>query len=110
MKKVELSNIRREEVNKLLADIRDNALLTEEEFVEKCLRDIMNGWVPLEQYLKMYPTETINKVHKRVQQGAWQRQVHYAAPKGSAAWVNLIAIRAWLEGLLADPTEEIRTG
>lgn len=105
----ELHEFRREEINQLLTEIRDNALLTEEEFVEKCLRDIMHGWVPMEQYLKMYPTETAAKVHKRVQNKAWQKQVHYAAPKGSAAWVNLIAIRSWLEGLLEADAAATRT-
>lgn len=101
MKQVGPNAINRQEVEGLLAKIRDAQSLSEEAFTEKCLRDLLGGWIPLEQYLKMFPSETANKVYKRVQQGAWQVQVHYAAPKGSTAWVNLIAIRLWIEGQLA---------
>lgn len=83
-----------------LEQVRAAARMSEEEFVEKCLSDMMGGWIPLERYLKLYPEEKANAVHKRVQQGVWQRQVHYAAPRGSSAWVNLPAIRLWLEGKL----------
>lgn len=82
----------------VLKQVREASRLSEEEFVEKCLSDMMGGWVPLSRYLKLYPEDSANKVHKRVQQGEWKRQVHYAAPKGGFAWVNLKAVRLWIEG------------
>lgn len=88
------------ELQALLERVRTEGQLSEEQFVERCLKDMLGGWVPLPQYLKMVPEETANKIHKRVQQGTWLRQVHYAAPDGGCAWVNLPAIRLWIEGQL----------
>lgn len=84
----------------LLDRIRSEEALSEEQFVERCLKDMMGGWVPLARYLQMFPDETANAVYKRVQNGVWAKQVHYAKPTGSAAWVNLPAIRLWVEGKL----------
>lgn len=88
------------EAQALVAAIRANEVLSEADFVAKCLNDMLNGWVPLAHYVHLFPCETANKVHKRVHQGTWQRQVHYASPEGGPAWVNLPAIRLWIEGRL----------
>jgi hypothetical protein len=88
----------------LLAKIRADEVLNEEQFVERCLGDLMGGWIPLAQYLRMFPDESANAVYKRVQSGVWRKQVHYVAPQGSPAWVNLPAIRLWLEGRLEQGT------
>lgn len=92
------------EVQALLDQIRSGEKLSEEDFIKKCLTDMLGGWVPLAMYLQMFPTETKNAIYKRVQQGAWQRQVHYAAPKGGGAWVNLPAVKAWVLGLAESPS------
>ena len=89
-----------EALQALLEKVKAQQAMTEQDFIVHALKDMMDGWVPLEVYLKMFPTETPNKVHKRVHTGAWIRQVHFAAPKGGASWVHLPAIRAWLEGTL----------
>lgn len=94
------------EVEDLLKTIRSYEKLSEEDFIVKCLTDMMGGWVPLATYLKMFPDESQNAIHKRVQQGKWLRQVHYSAPKGGAGWVNLPAVRLWLEGKLEGPGTE----
>lgn len=88
------------ELQALLASIKEVQQMTEEDFIQKCLKDMMGGWVPMPIYLKMFSTENINKIHKRVQQGRWHRQVHYAAPDGGTAWINLPAVRLWVEGRL----------
>ncbi len=94
------------EVQDLITTIRQNEKMTEEDFVEHCLTNMMGGWVPVATYLRMFPDETMNAIHKRVQQGGWTRQVHYAAPKGSTSWINLPAVRLWLEGKLEGPRTE----
>lgn len=71
--------------------------LSEQDFIEKALSDMMGGWVPIAVYLRMYPDENINKIHKRVHQGGWKRRVHYSAPQGGSPWINLPAVKAWLE-------------
>jgi hypothetical protein len=81
--------------------------MTEDEFIDHCLANMMNGWVPLRVYLRMYPTETEGKVHTRVKRGVWTRRVHYAAPKGGSPWVNLPKVREWIE---ADEGAGSRTG
>lgn len=82
----------------LMDDIDQGLHLTEEEFIAKITKDMMGGWVPLQVYLQAYPMETANAVHNRVRRGHWQHRVHYSAPKGGGAWVNVPAIRLWLEG------------
>lgn len=101
--RLNLSNLMDPRELKALVDrIKAEEQMSEEDFIVHCLSDMMNGWVPLVLYLRMFPDESANKVHKRVQQGGWKRQVHYAAPDGGGAWVNLPAIRLWLEGRLEE--------
>jgi hypothetical protein len=73
--------------------------LSENEFIAKCLSDMMHGWIPLKTYLRMYPDETKRSVEGRVAKKIWQWRVHYFCPKGSQAWVNLPAIHLWASGL-----------
>jgi hypothetical protein len=85
---------------------KDPLKMTEPEFVEHALNDMLGGWVPLAVYQRMFPEETTNAIHIRVKRGIWQRRVHYIAPSGSSPWVNLKAIRAWLEASAEAPREE----
>lgn len=78
--------------------------LSEDEFIVKCLSDMMQGWIPLKTYLRMYPDENKATIETRVYRGTWKRRVHYFAPKGGTAWVNLPAIHAWVSG--ADEVDE----
>jgi hypothetical protein len=58
---------------------------------------MMGGWVPLPDYLRHYPAETQAKIDTRLARGVWKRGTHYIVPPQSRAWVNLLAIRAWIE-------------
>ncbi len=71
--------------------------MTEDEFIDHCLADMMGGWVPVSRYLKLYPEETQGMIASRVKRGIWVRREHYAAPRGGPGWVNLPAIRRWVE-------------
>lgn len=71
--------------------------MTENEFIDHCLSDMMGGWVPVTRYLKMFPEETDDMIYGRVRRGIWKRREHYSAPQGGAGWINLPAIRRWLE-------------
>lgn len=73
--------------------------LSEDEFIAKCLSDMMQGWIPLKTYLRMFPDEDKRAVEGRVSRNVWKRRVHYFAPKGGTAWVNLPAIRDWASGV-----------
>lgn len=81
--------------------------LSEDEFIAKCLADMMQGWIPLKTYLRMFPDEDKRAIEGRVARGHWKRRVHYFAPKGGTAWVNLPAIREWAAGIREeDPVPE----
>ncbi len=71
--------------------------MTDSEFLEWVVADRMAGWIPLRMFLRMYPTESVKSVEQRLRRGIWQRGVHYHVPDRSGAWVNLNAIRAWIE-------------
>lgn len=58
---------------------------------------MMGGWIPLAQYQRVYPEETQAKIDTRIARKVWLRGVHYVVPPQSRAWVNLPAIRAWIE-------------
>jgi hypothetical protein len=85
--------------------------MSDDEYSTWVAERMMQGWVPLAHYQRMYPDETQAKVDMRVARGDWVRGVHYSAPAGSRAWVNLIAIREWLEdtGLLDEALRRRRT-
>lgn len=70
--------------------------LSPDEFDNFVHRSLMQGWIPLARYQELYPTETRDKITSRLQKGSWQRGIHYAVPKGSGAWVNVINIREWV--------------
>lgn len=53
-------------------------------------------WIPIDDYCRSY-NERQGTVHKRVQDGVWQRGVHYAAPQAGTAYINEPLARAWLE-------------
>lgn len=53
-------------------------------------------WIPLADYCERY-NERRGTVHKRLQDGVWQRGVHYAAPHTGEAYVNESLAREWLE-------------
>lgn len=58
---------------------------------------MMGGWIPLRDYQRLYPAETQAKIDTRLARKVWVRGVHYAVPPQSRAWVNVIAIRKWIE-------------
>lgn len=58
---------------------------------------MMGGWIPLRDYQRIYPAETQAKIDTRLARKVWKRGVHYEVPPQSRAWVNLLAIRAWIE-------------
>lgn len=76
--------------------VPEGAKKTDKEYLEEIIKDMMGGWVPVKLYCDLYG-ETMPKIKHRLKQGYWQRGVHYAVPPGSSAWVNLPAVRRWLE-------------
>lgn len=76
---------------------KDPSQMTDEEYSEWVTTRMMGGWVPLRSYLRHYPDETQAKIDTRLARKVWQRGVHYIVPPQSRAWVNLIAIRKWIE-------------
>lgn len=74
------------------------AEMSAEEYTLWIAEKMMGGWVPIEHYMRMYPREKRNNIDKRLKRGIWKHGVHYAVPDRAArAWVNLLAIRAWIE-------------
>jgi hypothetical protein len=71
--------------------------MSDEEFATWVSERMMAGWVPLRTYLRHYPDETQAKIDTRLARGVWTRGVHYSVPPQSRAWVNLLAIRKWIE-------------
>lgn len=78
-------------------DIKPVSEMSNQEFLDWVMTDRMGGWIPLKLYLRIYPTESANNIEQRLRRGIWQRGVHYRIPDRSGAWVNLNAIRAWIE-------------
>lgn len=71
--------------------------MSDEEYSAWVMEQLMGGWVPLAQYMRLYPEETKAKIDTRIARKVWIRGVHYEVPPQSRAWVNLIAIRVWIE-------------
>lgn len=55
------------------------------------------GSIPLKRYTQL-TGETANAVYLRVRRGIWKRGVHVHQPEGAGLWVNLGAVREWVEG------------
>ena len=89
-----------------MADEEKKRPETDEEFIVRALSDMMEGWVPLKLYLRMYPDETKRAVEHRVRRGYWTPRVEYFCPKGGTAWVNIPAIKRWVSGESEAPSEE----
>lgn len=77
--------------------LKSPSQMTDLEYSAWVTERMMGGWVPLRDYLRHYPGETQAKVDTRIARGIWLRGVHYSVPKGSRAWINLLAIRKWIE-------------
>lgn len=74
------------------------AEMSAEEYARWMAEQMMGGWVPIDRYMRMFPNEKRKNIETRLQRGIWKRGVHYSVPqRGSRAWVNLIAIRKWIE-------------
>lgn len=71
--------------------------MSDEEYSSWIVERMMGGWVPLAHYLRCYPEETQAKIDTRIARKVWKRGVHFQVPPQSRAWVNLIAIREWIE-------------
>ena len=78
--------------------MKSPAEMTDDEFREFVVNQMLQGWIPVKMYLKMFPTETLSGIDTRVARKHWVQGVHYNSPPGSTAWVNLIKIREWASG------------
>jgi hypothetical protein len=67
--------------------------------------DTIGGWITLTRYCE-YSGETRQSVHTRVALGKWKRGVHYSAPDGGSAWVNVPAVVDWIKSSLQDTDVE----
>ena len=54
-------------------------------------------WIPVERYLELFPTQTMNAVRQRRYRGTWKEDVHIRTPAGMGTWVNLRAIKELIE-------------
>lgn len=75
----------------------DPSKMSDDEYRDWAMRVLMGGWIPLRDYFRMYPSETQSAIDTRVNRKVWQRGVHYVVPPNANAWVNLIAIREWVQ-------------
>lgn len=73
------------------------AKMSNDEFREFVLNNMLEGWIPLNTYLTILTSETKISVNNRVAKGFWQRGVHYSVVKGGGTWVCLVAIREWVK-------------
>lgn len=74
------------------------AEMTNDEFLKYVVEEGLRGWIPLKTYLRLFPEESKPAIETRMKRKHWQRGVHYSTPEGGKIWVNLLAIRAWVEG------------
>lgn len=72
--------------------------MTPREYDAFIVEHMMQGWVPLRDYLRHFKGESANGVQTRVSRGYWKLGVQYATPKGGGPWVNLVAVRDWIAG------------
>jgi hypothetical protein len=84
---------------------KDPSKMSDTEYSAWITETMMGGWVPLRQYLRTYPDETQAKIDTRLSRKVWERGVHFAVPPKSRAWVNLPAIRQWIESGVGDGLE-----
>jgi hypothetical protein len=54
-----------------------------------------DGWIPSAEWCAKYK-EAAPTVRRRVQDGAWKRGVHWAAPDGGCSYVHEPRCRQWL--------------
>lgn len=55
------------------------------------------GWVPYEQYARMFPDETRDKIKGRLRRGQWTLGTHAARGGKYDLWIHLSNVKAWLE-------------
>lgn len=66
------------------------------ELINRVLEYVAVGaWVPLGDYLRLYPSETKEAVYTRRSRGFWQDGKHTSLKKGAGLWVNLIEVNKW---------------
>lgn len=56
---------------------------------------MIDGWITLDEYCARYG-EARGAVHKRVQDGQWQRGEIYSSPDGKTSYVHEARAAAWL--------------
>lgn len=78
-------------------DLKPISEMSNDEFNDFVMNSMMAGWIPLKMYLKIYPTETKLAIETRLNRKVWKHGVHYKVPSRGHPWVNLHAIRAWIE-------------
>jgi hypothetical protein len=83
---------------------KDPTKMTNDEFANFVYLQMMDGWIPTEMYLRMFPTETAAGIASRVKRKRWIRGVHYNRVAGTMSWVNLKAIRCWAAGIVYEQT------
>lgn len=82
----------------------EGAKKTDKEYLEEIIKDMAGGWIPAKLYMTLFG-ETMDQIRHRLKAGIWQHGEHYAAPRGSSGWVNVPAIRRWIDASLP-PKEE----
>lgn len=55
------------------------------------------GCLPLKRYCQI-TGETSNAVYQRLRKEVWKEGIHAFQPDGSAWWIDLVAVRAWVVG------------
>jgi len=78
-----------------MTDNKSYDQMTNDEFLEFVVKRL-DGWIPLDTYIRLFPSETRLGIETRLRRGVWQRGTHYTVPRQGRAWVNLTAIRDWV--------------
>jgi hypothetical protein len=86
-------------------EVPQGAKKTDKEYLEEIIKDMMCGWVPAKLYMELYG-ETIDQIKHRVKSGIWRHGEHYTVPRGGSSWVNIPAIRQWLDASLPAAEEK----
>lgn len=55
------------------------------------------GWVPYQEYARMFPDETRERLRSRIRLGTWKAGVHYTRGSERDLWIHLRNVKAWLE-------------
>lgn len=59
------------------------------------MTDKFDGWITADEWCEKY-ADRRNTIHVRINQGAWQRGVHYSAPDPARCYVHEERCKAWM--------------